>query len=144
MGGENISRIIQNIKNINSNINFILQPNTKTEYLREFLYKNKFNIISESIAEDENRLYNIITAKFIDNINNTEDTYNPKLIDVVAGKNITNTQNQVYIKYIEKIIKKLSNILIDLDKKSEEKYNIQTEFGYYSEIEELISELKNL
>jgi len=130
MGGENIAEIISNT-NINKirNANFILQPNSKIEILREFLYKNKFDIICETVVEDDKRLYNIINAKF----NGVE--YNPKPMDIIIGKSIN-------LKYINKITKKLEKILIDLNNKGIEKYNIKTEFGYYDDIENFIAELK--
>ncbi|MCL2771847.1 MAG: class I SAM-dependent methyltransferase [Oscillospiraceae bacterium] len=132
IGGENISQIIKNIETDNmENINFILQPNTKVEFLREFLYKSGFDLTKENVVEDENRLYNIICAVFIGKY------YEPKPIEIIAGKNIKHPG------YINKVIGKLYNILIDLDEKCDEKFNIKTEFGYYKDIENLISELKN-
>ena len=132
MGGETIADIIAQSGGLAENLNFILQPNSKVEFLREYLYDNKFDIIQEIIAEDENRLYNIINARF------TGKIYKPKLIEIVAGKNIT------HFGYINKIIKRLDNIITDLNKKSGDKYNIKTEFGYYENIKNLISELKKL
>jgi len=132
MGGENISRIIKSIEESEiKNINFILQPNTKVEFLRGFLYKNGFDITDEIIAEDETRLYNIIRAAF------TGICYEPKPIEIIAGKNIKHAG------YINKIVGRLHEILIDLDEKGEKKYSIKTELGYYKDIENLISELKN-
>jgi len=63
MGGESISEIIKNIKNP-KNLNFILQPNSKIEFLKKFLSENNFNIINEITAESKKRFYRIINAKF--------------------------------------------------------------------------------
>ena len=132
MGGNNISKIIEDIhklKNINE-INFILQPTSKSEILRKFLYDNKFDIINEVIVEDNKWIYNIIQTKL------TGKTYNPTPMEILAGKNINHTG------YINKIIKGLENIIKDLDKSNGDKYNIKTEFGYYNDIKNLISELE--
>ena len=134
IGGNNISKIIEKIyetKNI-KNINFIFQPSGKIEILREYLYKNKFDIIQEIIITNENekRIYNIINAKV------TNKTYKPKPIEIIIGKNV-NHQG-----YINKTIKHLVNILKDLNKSGDKKYNIKTDFGYYKDIENLISELE--
>ena len=132
MGGENIADIIYNIdekENI-ENINFILQPNSKTEILRKFLYYNKFDIVDEIIVEDKHRIYNILQVKF------TGEIYIPEMSEIVAGKNITHKG------YITKVIRRLESILVDLDKKDDEKYNTETEFGYYNDIENLIAELE--
>jgi len=132
MGGTTIAEIIDKIektKNINA-VNFILQSNSKTEVLRKFLYKNKFDIIQEVITENKNRIYSTIQAKF------TGATYNPTKIEILIGKNIHHAG------YINKFIKGLYIILKDLDKSGGDKYNIKTEFGYYEEIKNLISELE--
>ena len=92
MGGKTISGIIDNIKNA-ENLNFILQPSSKSDYLRKFLYENKFSIISEVIVEDKKWIYNIINAKF------TGQEYTPSPLEIIAGKNIKNES------YINKIIK---------------------------------------
>ena len=134
MGGKSISKIIENIELTEDikNINFILQPSRKDEYLREFLYKNKFDIISEIIIEENARIYCIINAKFINK------AYNPTIIEIFAGKNIKHQG------YINNIIKRLDCLIRDLDKTTGDKYNIKTEFGYYDDIKNLISELKKI
>ena len=128
-GGKTISGIIEDIKNP-ANLNFILQPSSKSEFLRKFLYDNKFNIINEIIVVEGKWIYDIINAKF------TGQEYKPDPLDIIAGKDITHAG------YIDKIIRGLNNIIKDLDKKSCDKYNIKTEFGYYKDIENLISKLE--
>lgn len=141
MGGNNIAGIISQTPvstscchplskgGFNKNLNFILQPTSKAEILRKFLYDNGFEIIQEIIVEDNKWIYNIIQTKF------TGKIYNPTPIEILAGKNINHTG------YINKIIKGFNIILADLDKAGEAKYNIKTEFGYYEDIKNLISEL---
>jgi tRNA A22 N-methylase len=72
MGGETIAGIISDI--INSidiikiknpaDINFILQPNTKKEVLKEFLIENQFKILQEITVQDKKRFYTIISAEY--------------------------------------------------------------------------------
>ena len=134
MGGKSISKIIEsiNIPTDIKNINFILQPSRKDEYLREFLYKNQFDILSEIITEENKYLYCIINAKY------TGEVYNPKMIEIIAGKNI---KHQGYINHI---IKRLDCLIQDLDQTANKKYHIKTEFGYYDDIKNILSELKKL
>jgi tRNA (adenine22-N1)-methyltransferase len=65
MGGETISQIIENTKNMYDikNINFILQPNSKIEHLKKYLTENNFNIKNNVITESKKRLYSIINAE---------------------------------------------------------------------------------
>ena len=131
MGGENIAEIMKKAQGFKS-AEFILQPNSKVEILREFLYKNRYDIVTEMIVEDENRLYNIMKAQY------TGVLYNPEPLEIIAGKNITHEL------YIKKIIKRLSDILADLEIAGDEKYNIYTEFGFYRDIEGYIKKLERL
>ena len=130
MGGKIISEIIEQTPLV-KNINFILQPTRKDEYLRDFLYKNKFDF-TEIIIEERKWIYNIINAKY------TGKIYEPNFMEIFAGKNITHAG------YINSKIKRLNNLIKDLDKSTNDKYNIKTEFGYYGDIKNFISELKKL
>ena len=64
MGGETIAGILHNPReNINININYILQPNSKIIFLKKYLHKNKFEIIREEIVQSKKKFYTIINAK---------------------------------------------------------------------------------
>lgn len=65
MGGELIAKIISECSwCADSQLNFILQPMTKADYLRKFLYSNGFEIIKESLAEEGEKIYTVILARF--------------------------------------------------------------------------------
>jgi len=59
MGGETIAGIIKNA----DGVNLVLQPNSKSGFLTEFLRENGFEILRETTAEHKKRVYNIINAK---------------------------------------------------------------------------------
>ena len=64
MGGETIAGIIDNITIENSaNINFILQPNSKKDFLKEYLLTNNFKVLQEMRVQDKKRYYIIIAAE---------------------------------------------------------------------------------
>jgi len=75
MGGETIAGIIEQSPVAsrhplskggfieNPSVNFILQPNSKMRFLREFLHDNKFDILQDIIIESKNRRYIIINAR---------------------------------------------------------------------------------
>lgn len=63
MGGELIVSILSNAPWIkNSKYHFILQPMTKAEILREYLYSNGFDIECEKVALAENKLYTVMSV----------------------------------------------------------------------------------
>lgn len=74
MGGNVISGIIDRCSFAkNNDLTFILQPTTSAEALREFLCKNGFNIISETVVYENDKLYSVMVVKFI---NETKDVEN--------------------------------------------------------------------
>jgi len=64
MGGETIAQILSDIQNLR-NINFILQPNTKTNLLKEYLLADNFKILQEITVHDKKRYYNIMRAIYV-------------------------------------------------------------------------------
>lgn len=65
MGGETIVNILEDYfyENCLEDIQLILQPMSKPEMLREFLYNRGYMNISERAVEDGNRIYTVICAK---------------------------------------------------------------------------------
>lgn len=66
MGGEQISDILKRADSehkLSEKVNLILQPMTKSDYLRKFLCENGFEILSEKVTCDKNFFYTVITAK---------------------------------------------------------------------------------
>ncbi len=65
MGGNVISGIIERCEWAKNNgLTFILQPTTSAEILREFLCTNGFEISSETVIFENNKLYSVMVVKF--------------------------------------------------------------------------------
>lgn len=64
MGGETIAEIIKKSDWTKECKCLILQPMTKVEILREFLYREGFRIYREQIVTDSGHMYNIISARY--------------------------------------------------------------------------------
>lgn len=62
MGGELIARIIGGCRFLNADTRFILQPMTRADFLRKWLYKNGFELLEERIAYDVGRGYTVMLA----------------------------------------------------------------------------------
>ncbi len=79
MGGELIVKILDDAPWVKNGKRLVLQPMTHPEILREYLYKNGFDIIDERIVEDD-KLYQIICAEYSGNI------YTPTESELYFGK----------------------------------------------------------
>ncbi|MDE7360618.1 MAG: class I SAM-dependent methyltransferase [Oscillospiraceae bacterium] len=64
MGGELIARIISGCRFLNADTRFILQPMTRAEFLRKWLYNNGFELLEERIAYDGERGYTVMLAAY--------------------------------------------------------------------------------
>ena len=62
MGGELIARIIGGCRFLNADTRFILQPMTRADFLRRWLYRNGFELLEERVAYDGGRGYTVILA----------------------------------------------------------------------------------
>ena len=72
MGGNVISGIIDRCDFAkDKDLTFILQPTTSGEILREFLCENGFEIMSETVVFENQKLYSVMVVKF----SNHENTY---------------------------------------------------------------------
>ncbi|MGN0518727.1 MAG: class I SAM-dependent methyltransferase [Acutalibacteraceae bacterium] len=68
MGGELIAKIIDAAPWIKENEkHLILQPMTKSEHLREYLYKNGFEIIKEKAVIADNKVYSVMCCAYSGN-----------------------------------------------------------------------------
>ncbi|MEF2919999.1 MAG: Nif3-like dinuclear metal center hexameric protein [Acutalibacteraceae bacterium] len=70
MGGELIVSILDNAKWVqNEKYHLILQPMTKSDVLREYLYSNGFNILQEECTTADNKLYSVMSVVYTGNVN---------------------------------------------------------------------------
>ncbi len=64
MGGELIAQIISGCTFVSSDTRFILQPMTKAEILRKYLYSEGFEIILEKGAYSGGKAYTVMLVKY--------------------------------------------------------------------------------
>lgn len=76
MGGELIADILSRCHFKNSNTRFILQPMTKPELLRSWLYENGYYIDCEKSAADNGKIYSIMLCGFDGEKKSTDDCFN--------------------------------------------------------------------
>ena len=101
MGGELIAKIIDNSPWIKDNEkHLILQPMTKSEYLREYLYKNGFEIIKENAVVADNKVYSVMCCVYSGNLDVFDN------LSIYIGKLNEDTSDAAH-KYIQGKIKML-------------------------------------
>ena len=64
MGGELIAHIIDTCRFLSTDTRFILQPMTKADMLRKYLYLNGFEIIEERTAYEGSKAYSVMRVCF--------------------------------------------------------------------------------
>ena len=130
MGGELIADIIEHAPHLkNKNINLILQPMSRQEKLRQYLYSAGFRIISESYSVDAGKRYVCMLATFDGKSREISD------LEATAGaKDVEFIGRDHRIAYLEA---KLSSI--------ERAYAGRSESGLVSDADgRLVTELKEL
>lgn len=75
MGGELIAEIIGGCRFLNDDTRFILQPMTKPERLRRWLYNEGFEIIEERAAVDCGKYYSIMLVRYIGEKREIDDIF---------------------------------------------------------------------
>ena len=101
MGGELIATILDNSKWVqNQRYNLILNPMTKPEKLRKYLFDNGFDIVSETASESHKKHYTVMNVKFT----NLGIKYDTKLL--FFGRLLDNNDEQSR-KYVEMTAKRM-------------------------------------
>lgn len=113
MGGELIAEIISGCGFLSGDTRFILQPMTKPDFLRRWLYENGFEIIEERAALDGGRVYSVMLAGFTGERREIDDVF------ALTGKN---TNSGYLRKVAEKLLKKAAGLSVsdNLDEQAAE------------------------
>lgn len=94
MGGLNIVEILENNLDVAKKLHkIIMQANSKTFELREFLTSNGFEIIDEDIVDDGDKYYEIIVSKYTGN--NSSFLYH----ELLFGPILLNKKTDTFISY---------------------------------------------
>lgn len=109
MGGELIADIISRGKSF-YDAQFILQPMTKPEYLRKWLWDNGFEIALEKACKDE-FYYTVMLVQFT----GKNTSYNEEMLYVGKMKNETDEEKGWLLKQAEKLSKKGEGLLRSQD-----------------------------
>jgi tRNA (adenine22-N1)-methyltransferase len=118
MGGILISEILEGKKEIlNSVKKIILQPMQNPEILRKYLYKNRYEFISEHLVKEDFRIYEIIVVRLkeeniIEEKTNEKEPNKSNILD----KNIANENKILKNKNISKGIIEVDDIFYEIGK----------------------------
>ena len=113
MGAETISSIIEAAQWLQNGINLILQPMTKTPFLRRWLYENGYEIVREEAVTDDEYIYTVINAVF--------SGYRIKINDTFADLGMFDFSYENSVKYAERQYSRLKRISDGMKKAG--KYN---------------------
>ena len=119
MGGETIADILTDSPWVkNSNTTLILQPMSCDDRLREYLFKEGFEILTEVGVESQNRFYTIMKVQYSGNLEKVgcEFKYIGKLLE---------NPNEAAITFVKNRINSMKNCMRDIKKveRKQELYN---------------------
>lgn len=102
MGGILIGDILESSREVTGSAKLlILQPMTAVPELREYLTENGYEITAEYLEAEEEKLYNIITAKPIGNTKYTKK-------EIYLGKGLEQTSPELFERYKNAVLTKLN------------------------------------
>ncbi len=111
MGGILIADILEAKKEVAQNAEkLILQPMQAQEELRKYLLNNGYEIMEETLENEDFRIYEIMTAKYTGKNNTPEDE-----IYYEVGEKLLNNKNELFTEFINKKIRSNKAILDKLD-----------------------------
>ncbi len=103
MGGELIARILSDAQWIkNPDINLCLQPMTHAETLRKFLLDGGFEIQSELLVSEDDRIYQLISAHYTGKMQSYTET------ELLLGRQNIERGGEDFIRLVRKTIQTLS------------------------------------
>lgn len=132
MGGELIAKILGDTPLENKNINFVLQPMTKPEILRKWLYANGYNILCEKNVTDDSFVYTVMQVCFT----------GKKIIvsDFFAYTGKVDSSSSDGRKYLINVASKVFNISKGLKKSNENAYKASKFDDLFNEINNMLGE----
>lgn len=112
MGGSLINEILMANETVaHTTEKFILQPMQNPEDLREYLYKNGYEILDECLVREDHRIYEIIVCKYKNLPPSEKDP-----IYYEIGEKLIQKNDPLLREFIENKIRMNNNILNKLDK----------------------------
>ena len=130
MGGEPIADILTDSPWVkNSKITLILQPMSCDDRLREYLYREGFEIITERGVESQNRFYTVMKVVYCGKLSKVgcEYKYIGKLLD---------NPNEAAIVFVNNRLKSLKNCMRDIE-------TVERKQGLYNELKLAVEEIEN-
>lgn len=103
MGGKEIISILSNENRVDGISDFILQPQKNVVQLREFLIKNGYKIIVDTMVKDMGKFYNVLK------VTKGEDSLST--LELNFGKTNLKEYNKDFAEYIEKQLKMFKDVL---------------------------------
>ncbi len=138
MGGILIKDIINRAFDRASKANLlILQPMNAVEILREWLYKNGFEIIDEELEAEGSKLYNVMSVKWTGNIADEEEIF------YYIGKRLVEKKDPLLERLLIKRIKQLDAAVKQMDNAGGNKLENRKKYSWLSDsMNQILNSLK--
>jgi len=115
MGGILIKEILEiDLNKAKKAKKIILQPMNAFEILREWLYRNGFEISDEELESEGNKIYNVIVVRWTGNCSEKNDLY------YNIGKKLIENKDPLLERFLLKKIKDLNSAIKEMEKACEQ------------------------
>lgn len=137
MGGALTVKILREGRGILDSVKeLILSPHTEVFQVREYLIKNRFNIVREAMVYDMGKYYTVIKAVHTDDVH-IKDEYDRDRNNYIYGKLLPEEKSPIFLEYLRCEISKQKEILKNMEKSSgadEKKEKIKERIYYIESI----------
>ncbi len=128
MGGELIASIIGGCRFLSEDTRFVLQPMTRADFLRRWLYAHGFEITEERSAHVAKRVYTVMSARFTGEKSRVTDLFS------LTGKNT----DPAYLKAVAAALRKKAR---GMEKSENERENAARFEQLFAAVEQLCERL---
>lgn len=137
MGGMLIKEILaQGFEKAKKANRLILQPMNAAEVVREWLYENGFEISDEELAQEGEKLYTVVVAKWTGKVRRADDT------DFLIGEKLIERIDPLLHTYIIRKIKELEVMIDGLQKSSSGNEERMKKIDLKNQLEALLKKLE--
>lgn len=139
MGGHLITEILLDSLNVAKRAkNIIIQPMTKQEIVRPFLWRHGFEILDEDLVREDNKIYQALRIRYTGVVRENWSHINEVIGEILVKKN-----NPLVLDWVREHRNRQANVVKGLMSAKEPDKSLEKESELLKEMELMLKELEN-